>query len=260
MSGSGLPVLCLDCTSFETALQSVSHILGWREVELADHLTAFRYEQLPERERRQYSPRELLIRWVTKARSRMPTDHATCWFHVTRVLNDVTFSDGLVPLERERLIETLHKIAMRNGICHRDEWRALVTRGLGGETNQGKPVRSPTTGRDAGPHGFLVKDWILLSPAAQYYFEVPEFIREFCSAVGPAIGEPLCDEYRAESSRTLVKFCSSLPSPCALPSAICYLKEKVHDEELTDQCSCGFDGGGEAVTVLDVERPRRRPA
>lgn len=236
----------LDCSNAQSALRSVSSILGWTEERLAAQVAAFNWDFTPREDRDRLPFDDLLRRFILGSDRDWPSPTTIRWFHATRISADAQFAEGLLPtgLAQARLFGVLGKLAAECGFCSRQEFARVVR---AGQNRAGKPWSSPDAGFDAGPHGFLVRDDVIEN--RRYYIEVPECVREICSR-SDQFGYELLAAYRARTHPALVAFRSAQPGGSAMTTAIRYLYSNATGQDI--EYSCGFDGEGATIPASDI--------
>jgi len=157
----------LDCTNVDTAVHSLSQILKNLErpiVDLKTVLSKFTGGTSTEEEKRTYPfSSRLLLGTVGCLREQLPYADSVVWFHATRVPPCAEYQDGLLPTgsARQKIFQFLRTIASTEGICAPEDWAERKEKADRATNTTGKIRPSPNTGHDAGPHGFLPREYIL---------------------------------------------------------------------------------------------------
>lgn len=245
----------LDCTSFETTLESVSGIVRLSPDELIARL-----HEIPNVDTTYSDPDEWVPQALLQTLQFNPMPETAIWFHATRIPRGTTFCEGLLPtsLIRPTLERQLQELAAKLGLCPEDEWDSLPRQGHDATRLRWKANQAPS---DDGPHGFLFREMIVekisdagVSSIADYTGE-PEIVKEICSAIPSCIGGPVLAAYRELAHRAIVKF-RYAPEPLlrvgALKRAVKYLHATLHGDRDWDQCSYGCDCKGRPVPRDDV--------
>jgi hypothetical protein len=243
----------LDCTDCETALCSLSQLLSRRRIELKEMLSSFD-DEATTAEEKQREPFECrMLRATVGRRDRLPEADSVIWFHGTRLLPDVTYSDGLLPtsMARPKVVEILGEIASAIGICSSEAWPALVAASTTQANYTVKMAQSTDGGHDDGPHGFLFRE-SFDHHHGRPYLELPEQIRELCNVLKGGRGNELAEAYMTRTRPAAVKFRSAKPCSRAVATAMQYVYWKLREEDVPFECSCGLDNGGVKVPQSDI--------
>ncbi len=253
-------ITTLDCSSYESALETAAAGLGLQPGTLRDELIAFDPSALPERLRRQYPCRDLLALHVGGATPHeLPVLEAITWFHATRVPHGVDFSDGILPLKlvEERIHSFMNDLFMRvkseprykNVELHRSEH--------GGRNNANRMM---TPGGDQGPFAHLVRAAIFQSKTLgdHDYLVFPESMENCYLAWRGDFGESLRAAFLEVTEPCIVVF--QMPGakrPDVLGAALMYLHYMSRGMEFIPACNTCFDGEGEPVppnAIIRIER------
>lgn len=240
----------LDCSDMATALASVGSISGLSTEDLVGRLRAIR---LSTKELDEKPLDELVVDKTFGSVDSLPVPDSVCWFHASRVPKGTTFEEGLLPTPTiwESVEAELRDIADHVGLCPNGEWANLPRGGHEVFRLNQKRARDPF---DKGPHGWLVRETIIHPDGLPIpdYTESSELAAEICRSVGENIGAALLEEYNKERRRVIVKFRSRLVIRRTMEFAVNYLHARLMGQPLNAACALGFDGGGVAITKLDI--------
>jgi hypothetical protein len=186
----------LDCSSFESALETAAAVLGVAPGPLLERPCAFEYGVLPESEWRRYPYEDLLAQHVAGVdHYALRAPERITWFHATRVSPSVDYAEGLLPLlsvhegiktNLDRLRAALLPRAERQNV--RSSWRSR-----GGRGYQEK-LSSPF---EKGPHAFLVRA-VIFQPRALMnhdYLAISEIVEDICQGYGDEDGQAVYEYF-----------------------------------------------------------------
>ena len=89
------------------------------------------------------------------------------------------------------------------------------------------------------------------------YLEIPEIVEDIATCFDHRFGANILQDYKDATVPKIVKFRFTARGD-ELAAATLYLYSRIHDLELSLQCSTCFDGEGKAVSsndVLTIESP-----
>lgn len=230
----------LDCHTPESALASVSAIIGITPERLSERLAEINYQIWPD------DPPTLLWREVVNDDREF---EGACWFHLSRVLYPNDFQHrGILPLN-----DMLDEI-----------WSMLVELAGDSISDTGKrEIRSCLTdcGHSAwlyslkvndrmhwGPYAMLVRDAAFHADDMMNhdYLGSPEIIEDICDCINRRFGVDLLTRFREASHRCIVKFIAA-PQQHLLPTALMYVWAMQHRAGMGLGSNTCFDGAGERV-------------
>jgi hypothetical protein len=235
----------LDCSSFESALETSAAVLGVSPGPLLDRLRAFESRALPESEWRQHAPEDLLARHMAGADCyALPAPERITWFHATRVLPSVTFADGLLPLPSVHKGIKTYLDRLRRELPPRSERQNSYPAWGGRGRSSNEKINSPF---EKGPHAFLVRDAIFRPHEfmSRDYLAGPEIVEDLCLGYGEEDAPAMYAQYQKATEPRIVVFrMPGAERPEAVGAALMYLHHESRGEELSIQCNTCFDGEG----------------
>ncbi len=250
----------LDCSSFDSALETVAALLDVSPGHLLKQLRAFDLSALPEEVSKQDSYDDLLSLQVTGTRRHeLPVPESIMWFHATRVPPDIDFHDGILPLACASKRIDRFMTGLIAQVRSNPKWKdALVRRSEHGGWNHATRLAAP--GGDPGPFAFLVRDAIFEHKKLgdHHYLGVPECIADLYLAWDGEFGQALRAAYLEATEPCIVMF--QMPGARrsdVLGSALMYLHCVSLNMDLRRQCNTCFDGEGVAVppnAIVRIER------
>jgi hypothetical protein len=156
---------------------------------------------------------DFLFSIVTDNSSSKPVFHQTCWFHLTRIFDDNTFEQGILPLgERiDSIWEFLHRLTrdhisteewdkFRLELCDRSQ-----VRDRHGAYLYNTKVPNPALW---GPFAFLVRDVAFRTDEVGSHdcLRVPEIVEDICKCYSGTYSFDLLEAYRKQTKPCIVKF------------------------------------------------------
>lgn len=224
--------LMLNCETPDSALSSLSEILGVAPIMLLDSLrsTEINADDLTDE-----VEQKLADKFLKEA---MELDFSVCWFHGARLHRSHTlWTEGLLPTH---MVEPRMRVLLQSlseGLEQQGNSRFSISRTF-------KPTRE-------GPFGMLCRTAVV-TPAGcngSYVFR-PELVDDIA---GELLGEnfrALTDRFASESDPCVVHF-EGPPTESTLKKALRYVYEtriEVRDDvESAASSNTFFDGGGEAI-------------
>lgn len=242
----------LDCSDSESAVLSVANILGMPQKELCDRIMHHRSHNRWAQDRE-----NSLLRKLQGDSARV--DYVACWHHVGYCVDTKSYKQlGLRSTQQMSgiLEEFLGKLAIGEEICGSEtEWEKLLAAAMKNKNSRGKAIgHSPSSGHDAGPSGFLVREWVN-SFCPSYLQNRPEYVTEICSQIEQCSGMRQCGDLLAafdrSVSRVIVKFRSNEGGGNALETAVEYIYCKLHSLSV-ETASCGYCAGGNLISPKNI--------
>ena len=247
----------LDCESAETALAGLAALFGVGDSTLAAELSSFAFESVPERLHREHPYEDLLCHHLGYQYETLPTPKVIYWFHATRVLSDVDFAEGILPLPDvlERVWANLEGLAA--DWSSPEEWRHFRTnmKGQGARQYRTKLTYQP----EGGPFAHLVKPVVFEAGRVgnHDYLAVPEIVEDICLSYNEMLGHDLLGQYRSATTPCIVKFRHAGSWPGAVRAALMFVHHWLTDRDYSIHCSTCFDGRGIRVApeqLVAIER------
>jgi hypothetical protein len=243
----------LDCESYDAALQSINELYCTGTAEVIRFLRKFDLEGEYVRQQRVYhGPDDFLrTRFESAIGKHAKSLEAVCWFHLTRVPDGTTFSEGILPLPlvRAKLWDTLGSIvANPKTKANLEELRD------GGFNNL--LYNNRILGFDAGPFGVLIREAAFHPDALGTvdYLRIPETIEDICNGYKDTFGRDISEEILAALKKCIVKFESAKDvGDFLIGAALVYCWCKANSVELDRSVIVDFDGEGVAIPRQDIK-------
>lgn len=238
--------MTLNCSSPETALASVSDLIGLPS-------DAFRRKLLKVAlnwSHQTVPPEDQLVQALGYGGERdLPTPSAIRWFHATRAPIGTTFEEGLLPTTEAlpKLWHSVATVAMQQQ--SEEDWAAYQLsfdredRHFSAQFHQ----KAIAPGWE-GPFAFLVRDAALGRCGRHKNFTtICETLEDICADYEDATGYQLRAAYEAATRGCLVVFTRPGNWPGAVRAALNYLHRSLRNEEQSLACNINYAGHG--VTV-----------
>lgn len=182
-----------------------------------------------------------------------------CWFHLSRVLRHVDYSNGLLPLNLmlEQIWSNLF-LLVHNKISKSD-WEAFRQQVQEGHLPGHRKFddsayqynlksREPD---NCGPYAFLLKD-VIKADCRNHYLRCPEIIEDIGICCKEMFGVDLLAAYKQNSRSCVVKFRSYGMDNKAIPSALYYLLQHFYGSEANT--AHYFEGNGIIIPAEQILR------
>ena len=253
----------LDCETSNSTYRSLETILGIAQTDLEaifDELSIEGYEDFD---------RQFFLK--TNISLRSVTFDSVCWFHLTRVDSNTTFSEGILPLNLsiERIWNLLFQLVKSSRLSIED-WNAFKIEMTEGQIStainlcsNSQSLYKMKVGNQifGGPYAMLVREISFNSAYASNhdYLTIPEIIEDILRCFEHVFGYSLVDEYSWVTRPCIVKFQDLNHRNDLLQPALFYLFCERKGYKLSQACNNCFDGGGNtvpsesilSVTILD---------
>ena len=245
----------LDCTSLETTLRSLGHLVSRDPEWLRRALKAFDADAFVQAHPRSpLDPTERVFSQVIGGDPRAITPASITWLHTTRVSPHATFAEGILPLDRAltRVWSVLRAVA---GDWVTDAaWSAFQHRPDGRGAFQYRLKSSDRL--HWGPYALLVREAALRPQEIgnHDYLGTPEIVEDICQCFEDQFGRDLLGAYQAVTRPCLVHFVSDAPRPDTVPVALAYACAALRKEPLTHWGNTCYDGEGRAVPADQIVR------
>jgi hypothetical protein len=229
----------LDCESLDSALTSVSGLLGVNQQELRASLIRVKPAHL------EAAATTQVIEWgdalwniIVGSGTSSSSPDVIHWFHATRVLSGTDFSEGILPLN---LI--LPKL------------RSFLT-SLGSSSTPSNPFAYTLKTENPilwGPNAFLVRDAIVRRDSITHdYLDIPEIVEDLA-------GGSVAGRFRAITKPCIVKFRSLKPRNDVTRVALYYCYSALWGFGMHTYNNTCFDGHGQTIPrsdIVSIEYPR----
>lgn len=240
----------LDCETRESALHSVSEILGLTCTDLTNLFMKFDLWDYVEEHG--YSGEDagnlLLKTLLTQMKCNWGFSH-TAWFHMTRCLPTEEFKEGLKTYSDaiDDIWDLLFEINP-SGIT-RPEWdsfRMSKESDLSSNLGQYHYYRTNGVGQE-GPYGILVPELRSGNPVIKqdhYLEEAPEIVTHICQS----FGRNLLKKFQEQTKPCIVKFETTDNELYLLSTALLYVYEsQLSEPEYSNFHNAGYPGNGISV-------------
>lgn len=230
---------CLDCETYEKALQSVSKIMGIPQDQLVNHLANTDYVTLHEAHWRESLFDDFLFKSVCDSfRAYDFVIDRICWFHLSRTMHPEWFLEkGILPLQE---IEPL----LREDI---DKLRTQCNNPAGYDFKSSTYTRFRNSCRQ-GPFAMLVKDVAFRHYEIGHhdYLAIPECVED--------MGKEIAGLYYKNSISVIVKFHAQprLKAEDYLEPVVNYLYYAIHKIELSVDCNTCYDASSHRIPPEDI--------
>ncbi len=233
--------MILDCSSYETAKDSLLKIFNVSEIELVNLLKSsnpFDHASLP--------PEDALFDHACSIAGYPEDDIKVMWFHGTRIEDETLF----------------HK----HGILTKTDARKLLEPRLkelaaGLESTGSNPFSVSLSGKegphDEGPFAFLIREVAIHAPSPCHnYLEAPEIVEDLA---GIMLGQnyiKLVDRFKQISRPCVVAFLAPAKG-CEIPHVLMYMKLVIDGYTELDAGAAAntfFDAEGEVVPPERIHR------
>lgn len=233
--------MILDCQTRETALDSLSAIIGVTPDRLTQGLAGIYYDRWSE------DPPTVLWQEIVGGER---TCDGIYWFHLSRVLDPESFRQrGILPLNEmvEPIWLMLAELA-GDSISEEDK-RQLDISLIGCGHSAWLYNEKVHNLNDWGPNAMLVRDSAFCprDMLNHDYLGAPEIVEDICDCINRRFGVDLLTRFCGASQSCIVKFLGPFNRPDVLPTALMYLWAMHHDQGMGYCCNTCFDGEGEAI-------------
>lgn len=230
---------CLDCETYETALQSVSNIMGIPQDQLVSHLANTDYVTLHEAHWRESLFDDFLFKNVCDSFRAYDFEiDRICWFHLSRTMHPEWFLEkGILPLQEiEPLLrEDIDKLRKELSNPPQYDFKQPTYHMLH------DPYRQ-------GPFAMLVKDVAFCHDEIgnHDYLAIPECVED--------MGEEIADLFSENSISVVVKFQAQpqFETEWYLKKVMCYLYCAIHKIELSVDCNTCYEAPLHRIPPEDI--------
>ena len=249
----------LDCETPESALHSVSNILGLTCTDLIGFIKRFDLDDyIEKRGLAEDRPADIVLKsLLTQMDCSWGFSH-TAWFHMTRCLPTQKFEQGLKPLLSiiDDIWELLFEINPSTIARPKwDEYRKLLETDRSA-SHLGYYHHRINTPGEQGPDGILVNELRSggvggICTQDHYLKEAPEIVICICKY----FGGNLLDEYTKATKPYIVKFETTDCKLDHLSTALYYVYERQHSEpQFNNTYNADYRGGGISIQADQIRK------
>lgn len=246
-------LIVLDCGSFDSALQSLGSIFHCSPVLLRDFLSNTdidryfeQHSELP------LSFKEYLYEVVLKNIGLPKILDLIYWFHMTRISENTTFTEGILPLgDILPKLKTMLVDVIDDNLAQEQLRTALKHQGIE-DFHFGNKINNAM---HWGPYAILVRDVAFqANKLGQHdYLGMPEIIEDICNGLRKTCDYDLLEQFRAKLKPAIVKFSSSkVEDQACIATALCYVRSCILQQELDCNSVYCFNGENEPVPHSDI--------
>jgi hypothetical protein len=244
----------LDCSTPESALDSLGTVLGLQEAELRRFATRELDWGHPE-----LFEGRVLLNAFGLTDDTVPQPDAVRWFHATRVPRGTDFAVGILPFNRaydEVIWPSLR--ALGEGMVGADKWAEFAA---GLSTSKSTDAhRLYLKRRDGGlwqgPFAHLLRQRAVEGyelPDHRTYTVAPEMVEELAREFEDRFHLPLLEAYQATTGPCIVSFTQENPDRDVIGKALGYVYLSLRAEDPPRWCDPCFSGRGEAVPKAIID-------
>lgn len=243
----------LDCSTLESALNSVAAVLGLSEAALRE----FAARDL-DWGQGQLDGRHVVLAALGYIEETAAQPQSVRWFHATRVPVGTDFAAGILPFDRayEEMIRPLLR-ALGEGMVGADEWGRFEAGLAASKSKDAERLRLKRRYADwQGPFAHLLRHRAMQGfepPLHRSYTEAPEVVEEICREFTAKFQLSLLEPFQAATARCVVSFTQAQPPLSAIGNALSYVYFSLRGEKLPDWCDTTFSGYGHAVPKAEID-------
>jgi hypothetical protein len=247
-------VTLLDCSSFDTALHSLSELLGSPADALKRELTEAEIDW----GNTELSSEEQLIHLLGfESRDSLPAPDRIRWFHATRAPKGSAFAEGILPTGEAlpKLFDLLGEIAGQWSAP--EEWERFKDSIQTGSSQYAVQLRRKRGDKNAwgGPFAFLVRDAALGHVGDhQMFWDVPETVKDLCATYEEQFGHSLLEAYQAGTQPCLVNFIRPGNWPGAVFAALNYAHRQATGLDHSFRCNQNFASDNKTIPAEWIDR------
>jgi hypothetical protein len=252
-------MIVLDCESTNSIYSSLEAISGAKREAIESFLKTIDLESLYNSSSPpQYPSNDFLLNAFARTlRSDLSYD-ATCWFHLTRTDETITFEEGILPLgpNLESILNWLYRLF--KGEIPEHQWSAFRTE----LPRRGSYIYQAKTEKQFywGPYAILIRD-LAFKPQEvgnHDYLSGSEIIEDICYCFQEIFNVDLLALFRKKTKPCIVKFVDYHHNAKYVRAALWHLHKIAWQEKCTDYCNDCFDGRGAPIPkdqILKIEFP-----
>jgi hypothetical protein len=248
----------LDCETLDSTYESLDHILNVSRTRLehlfenfdvdGDHRGSSQIHRPPE---------DLLLAEVERMAAGLVGCNRACWFHLTRVNLDSSFSDGILPLgtSLDRIWDFLGSLVGQR--ISPGLWTAL-RRDMGSSPSAGLYHMKVANMAHWGPFASLVRDHAFSTQetGCHDYLCAPEIVEDICRCFSDRSDFDLLESFKVNTRSCIVKFVVDTPRADCVRAAVYHLYNRARRFNCSIGCNTCYNGQGVPVRpdqILKVE-------
>lgn len=230
---------CLDCESLESAVASLADHYRASVADIIDFLTTNSEDGLFE---------------SFEARFGLANSEwdSVCWFHLTRVLADTDFSEGILPLHLA-LDKIWAAMAVIVSPIQKTNLENLKAMGVPDDLYK---LKIENMSCFAGPNAMLVKESAFRSGEMgnHDYLAMPEIVEDICHGYDKQFGESIQEVIAAGLKKCIVKFELLARGVDYTPEALGYCWCKYHNECLHNYANACYPDDGQTIPHAAIRK------
>lgn len=241
-------MLILDCENYNAILNSIENIFDVERKEVKDFLKNINLDKIFQNEEIYLDHYEYLYKEFIQKFGVPIKEIKAYWFHNTRVPINTNFSEGILPLQLAipKIEKIIEDIAMNLGINQNKEsllFCNIIQHKLKTET-------------DAGPWGFLIKDFALEVPYGIHdYLKCPEVVEDIVGFRYKKQYEEILNEFNRRTVPCIIKFRNDkVFHSNKLAYVIYYLYHKENNLEIDRHCNTNTSNYGQKISFDKIEK------
>ena len=242
----------LDCTSRESATESLARLFGVEVPHLANTLSSVAVDWDGD----ESEETQILAALGFRSSQELPLPEATRWFHATRAPRHRTFADGLLPTGAAlpELWKDLESVARQ--WTGPSEWAAYRESFAASDRFYAHQFHSKAIASGwQGPFAFLVRDAALGRHRGHKHFtRICEALEDICADYQEVFGHPLRSAYEASTEPCLVVFTAPGGDCGAVTAATVFLYRAIQAMSHGRSSNTCYSGKGKAVPPSWIER------
>jgi hypothetical protein len=250
----GASMTILDCESYDSALMSICNVYNIDRARLVEFLVKTDLEKEYERASQQSEYGDILTS-LFESRFGESTHRfdGVAWFHLTRVPEGTTFSEGILPLNL-----ALPKIWQAVVSTASDEQKRIRLEKLRSEGVPDFQYNWKSSDKlHFGPHAMLVRESAFYADTMgnHDYLHLPEMVEDICNGYEAKYGESLCDEVSRALKKCIVKFVvGDETADTYKEPALKYCWCKAREQPLDTSANSCYDANGETIPHEAIQK------
>jgi hypothetical protein len=251
-------MIVLDMETDESAYESLKTILTVSRDELNrffDKVRVSDFTENPPRAARTFG--EYLLKGIEKIKGKSKAIDRTCFFHFTRVSQEESFKDGLLPLGIivERIWQGLRALVKTN--CPEAEWKRFRKEFNQSQHHSAYLYRLKVNDATQwGPYAFLIRntDHRENGERNHNYLRTPEIVEDICTVYREIFGFDLLSAYMQSTVPCVVKFYLDEKIDRVLSVALSHLHNRFKNLGCFDECEYSHNTNGELIPFNRISK------